>query len=136
MLWALKLFLPALVPSWRFFDRIGPSPRVEFALMEAGSREVGEWQEFRPRPAQLGAISMIARLFWNPRWNESLFLVSCATRVIDDEDAVATAEIARRVAAQIKARPGQCARFRLVQVTPSTRQTVFLSEEFHVGLPQ
>ena len=29
---ALRLLLPALIPSWRFFDVIAPSPRIEYAL--------------------------------------------------------------------------------------------------------
>lgn len=28
---SFRLLLPAIVPSWRFFDEIAPSPRVEYA---------------------------------------------------------------------------------------------------------
>lgn len=78
----LKLLLPALIPSWRFFDVIAPSPRIEFTLLETPLSVPEIWQEFRPRPVKLSTWTMIKRLFWNPRWNESLFLVSCAERLM------------------------------------------------------
>ena len=79
----LQLLLPALIPSWRFFDRIGPAPRIEFALCETADDTRLRWQEVRPRPDHLAAGSLFARLFWNPRWNEFLYLVSCAERLLD-----------------------------------------------------
>ena len=30
-----KLLLPALIPSWSFFDVIAPSPRIEYALLRS-----------------------------------------------------------------------------------------------------
>ena len=30
----IRLLLPALIPSWRFFDVVAPSPRIEFVLLE------------------------------------------------------------------------------------------------------
>ena len=30
-----RYVLPALIPSWRFFDYIAPSPRIEFAVVAA-----------------------------------------------------------------------------------------------------
>ncbi|HEU5048170.1 MAG TPA: hypothetical protein VFT64_10050 [Rickettsiales bacterium] len=94
MLETVKLLLPALVPSWRFFDRIAASPRVEF---RAGA---GEWREFCPRPAYLSLGSMLKRLFWNPRWNESLFMVSCAERLLHDGEAHCARAIADRIRTQ------------------------------------
>ena len=41
----------------------------------------GDWQEFRPRPQKLAAITMLRRLFWNPQWNETLYLVSLSERL-------------------------------------------------------
>ncbi len=81
MIRPLKLLLPALIPSWRFFDIIAPSPRIEVAMINIATQDKREWQEFRPRPSQLSFGTMVKRLFWNPDWNESLFLVSCAERL-------------------------------------------------------
>ena len=39
------------------------------------------WQAFRPRPQSLSTLDMLRRLIWNPRWNETLFLNSCAERL-------------------------------------------------------
>ena len=79
-----KLLLPALLPSWNFFDVIAPSPRIEFTLLHSENDTSTQWQEFRPRPAQLPFSQMLARMFWNPRWNETLFTVSCAERIMEN----------------------------------------------------
>ena len=80
----LKLLLPALIPSWNFFDIIAPSPRIQFVLLNSANEMPDNWQEFRPRPATLSITQMLKRMLWNPKWNESLFLVSCAERIMGD----------------------------------------------------
>ena len=80
----LARLLPALMPSWRFFDAIGPSPRVDYAWVADDSGPC-TWHEFRPRPARLGLLRMAARLLWNPRGNETLYIVRCAERVVEGE---------------------------------------------------
>ena len=44
MLQTLKLLLPALIPSWRFFDTIAPSPRIEFTLLKTAQDAPGDWR--------------------------------------------------------------------------------------------
>lgn len=102
----LKLLLPALIPSWNFFDAIGPSPRIEYALTPAPDAEPEAWVEFRPRPARLSPLAMAARLLWNPRWNETLFLVACAERLIREPTAHSEDQIFRRIAADLARAPG------------------------------
>jgi len=102
MLQTLKLLLPALIPSWRFFDTIAPSPRIEFTLLQTAQDASGQWQEFRPRPARLSIGSMLKRLFWNPRWNESLFLVSCAERLMARPTEHSSQEILKRIEAELE----------------------------------
>jgi len=80
---ALKLLLPAIIPSWNFFDVIVPSPRIQIALLQSKKQTKPEWAEFRPRPRSLSVKQLFVHLFWNAQWNESLFLVSCAERLID-----------------------------------------------------
>jgi hypothetical protein len=82
MLRTLALLLPALIPSWRFFPRVTASPRIEFALLGTADEEPQRWQEFRPRPAYVPMRAMLGRLFWNPRGNETLFLVSSSERFL------------------------------------------------------
>ena len=81
MLSTLKLLFPALAPSWNFFDDVAPSPRIEFVLLNSKSEQSDDWREFRPRPQSVSFITMMRRLLWNPRWNETLFLVSCSERL-------------------------------------------------------
>lgn len=101
MLQTLKLLLPALIPSWRFFDVIAPSPRIEFTLLGAEEGVLEQWQEFFPRPAHLSLMDMLKRIFWNPHWNESLFLVSCAERIIKDPTDHSSQEILKRIRASL-----------------------------------
>ncbi|MEY4588890.1 MAG: hypothetical protein RL497_966 [Pseudomonadota bacterium] len=78
----LRLILPILFPSWRFFNSIGPSPRILVRFDEA------PWQEFCPKPARLNLLSRIGNLFHNPRGNKTLFIQSCAVRLFDEIDPV------------------------------------------------
>ncbi|HHJ81193.1 MAG TPA: hypothetical protein ENJ65_06125 [Candidatus Tenderia electrophaga] len=102
MLHPLKLLLPAIVPSWRFFDFIAPSPRIQFALLNGADDTPQEWHEFRPRPAHVSFKQMLARMLWNPHWNESLFLVSCAERLIAFPTQHSEDEILKRIMADLK----------------------------------
>eukprot|EP01041_Mallomonas_annulata_P029338 gene29338-51316_t len=99
---ALRLLLPALIPSWNFFDVIAPSPRIEYALGALPAAPLDAWREFRPRPAHLPLWRMLARLLWNRHWNETLFLVSCAERLVDQPTAHSEDEIFRRIAADLR----------------------------------
>lgn len=91
MLRILALILPVLIPSWRFFRAVDPSPRVQWLA------EDGAWHELRPRPRRVGPGTMLRRLLWNPWWNDTLFVVSCAERLEQGPDPIALREIARRV---------------------------------------
>ena len=96
----IKLLLPALIPSWNFFDVIVPSPRIQFSIIES-SEDVREWQEFRPRPGHISFSKMLWRMLWNPTWNESLFLVSCAERLLENPTAHSEEEIFKRIKAEL-----------------------------------
>lgn len=101
MLQSFKLLLPALIPSWNFFDIIAPSPRIQYALLTAIDDEADGWQEFRPRPQRLLFRQMLWRMVWNPLWNESLFLMSCAERLIEHPSRHSEDEILKRIAAAV-----------------------------------
>ncbi len=98
----LKLLLPAIIPSWRFFDSVTPSPRIEFTLLKTPQDVAATWQEFRPRPIHLDMETMLKRLFWNPRWNETLFLASCAERIMENETEHSNQEIVKRIRADLR----------------------------------
>lgn len=100
------LLLPALIPSWNFFDVIAPSPRIEIARLAAPD-DARAWHEFRPRPRRVSPLEMLRRLVWNPRWNETLFLVSCAERLVDHPTPHSEDEIFRRIAADLIREPGE-----------------------------
>lgn len=131
----LKLLLPALIPSWNFFDWIAPSPRIEFRLCRASgaTTQASGWREFRPRPASLTAGQIAARLFFNPRWNETLFVASCAERLVEYPTVHSAQQIFRRIAADLTdAEPAARLQFRLVFVSRDgnslKRETYYVSD--------
>ena len=101
MLQTIKLLLPALIPSWRFFSTIAPSPRIEFTLLKTAQEKPESWQEFRPRPAHLSISCMLKRLFFNARWNESLFLVTLAEGLASNPKEHRSQEILNRIKAEL-----------------------------------
>jgi hypothetical protein len=101
MLKTFKLLLPALIPAWNFFDWIAPSPRIEYALLNSAEDAPQEWREFRPRPSSISFRAITVRLLFNPKWNESLFLVSCAERIAGAPDDHSVGEIFDRIAADL-----------------------------------
>ena len=117
----VTLLLPALIPSWRFFDRIAPSPRIEFALRTEGHDMPDDWQVFRERPAHIPFSTMLKRLFWNPHWNETLYLMSCAERLMQQQAEHSMQQIASRIMAEIQRnrRGANAMQFRLVFVSRS-----------------
>lgn len=134
------LILPVLVPSWRFFKAIEPSPRVQWALLPVHGDAAVDWQEFRARPETVSPRQMLRRLFWNPAWNETLFLVSCAERIQEIPTEHSINEIRQRILDDIIKREidatGKKMQFRLVFVhrvgTEISKEIVFISEMFPV----
>lgn len=140
---AIALLIPALIPSWRFFDGIAPSPRIEYSLVANRDDQLCVWQELRPRPAHLSWASMLGRLFWNASWNESLFLVSCAERLMARPTEHSHHEILSRLRTDLL-RQGQSApqvQFRLVFISRHgdalQREVTYLSpvHPLHEGAP-
>lgn len=122
MLKTFKLLLPALIPAWNFFDWIAPSPRIEYALQNSAEEAPQEWREFQPRPSSISFRATAARLFFNPRWNETLFLVSCAERIAGAPDDHSVSEIFDRIRADLIRTahapcPAKFLRFRIAYVS-------------------
>jgi hypothetical protein len=132
----LRLLLPALFPSWRFFDTIAPSPRIQYALLDAQQQLIADWQEFNPRPQHLPVATLLRRLLWNPGWNEMLFMTSCAERMLEQHSAHSEQEIMNRIRTSVHQCPSpQSAcyvQFRLLlierQADALTQQVCFVSQ--------
>lgn len=93
MLRLIQLFLPVLFPSWRFFEAIGPSPRIEVRRDPEG-----QWSELWPLPPRLLARQYLGRLFFNAEWNRRLYLTSTALRYTVDPDTWVLSELKKGVA--------------------------------------
>ena len=115
----LRLLLPAIIPSWRFFDAVTASPRLDYTVLAAPDVQAGTWQEFRPRPGTLTVGAMLRRLLWNAPWNESLFLVSLSERLMraatDEAAEHSQRELLLRVARHLD-RHGACDREAYLQL--------------------
>lgn len=128
MLQTLKLLLPAIIPSWRFFDIIAPAPSIEYALLQTQDT-VPVWHEFRPRPENVTAPTMFKRLFWNPYWNETLFLVSCAERLLEEPTPHSSNEIIARIKADLKPNSPYL-QFRLVLRHRENTEIAYISQVY------
>ena len=93
----LKLILPVIFPSWRFFSSIGPSPRIHIAFLQHENDEPYAWQEFRPRPVKVSLKNGLWRLLHNPEWNETLYINTCAERLFEGYSEMREQEIMRRI---------------------------------------
>jgi hypothetical protein len=98
----LKLFLPILFPSWRFFSSIGPSPRIHIAFSNNENDDSVNWQEFRTIPQSVSFKEGLLRLFHNPRWNETLYINTCAERLFEAYSEIREQEIMRRILTTIQ----------------------------------
>lgn len=113
----LSLLIPALIPSWAFFKAIEPSPRVHWRLLERPDGKATPWHPYRERAQRVSPLAMVYRLFWNPRWNQTLYMVSLAERLTIDPTAHSTSEINRLLAAEVTGDAGLYLQFQLVFVT-------------------
>ncbi|CUH79387.1 hypothetical protein [Tropicibacter naphthalenivorans] len=114
----IGLLLPALIPSWRFFKTVAPSPRIHYRL------DGGDWQPVRPRPQSVSFARMMRRMLWNPRRNEELFLVTLSERLVEAPNAFCVNEINARVARIVGAPRGASLQFRLTFITREEGQIV------------
>jgi len=104
----LKLLLPILFPSWRFFSSIGPSPRIQISFLQDENAQSHNWQAFRPLPARVSFWSGLGRLLLSPERNETLFINTCAERLFDEYSPMREQEIMRRILAAIARREIVC----------------------------
>jgi hypothetical protein len=114
MLRLVQLLLPALIPSWRFFKDVGPSPRLQVRLTEGGTK--GPWRDAMPQRARLRLGAAVRGLFRNPDWNEYLYLISCCERLVQTGSAHSLQEINHRLAARCAGQGRGAFQFRIVFV--------------------
>lgn len=114
----LRLYLPVLFPSWRFFGEIGASPRVEYL-------DRGRWRDAMQRPERLSGWQMLVRLVWSPDWNEALYLAALAERLIAEPQPWISGEIGMRL--QARHQLPELPAFRVAFVTPDGVETVYES---------
>ncbi|NRB03684.1 MAG: hypothetical protein HRU30_10525 [Rhodobacteraceae bacterium] len=103
----LQLYLPALIPSWRFFEEIGPSPRIDIRVND------GPWREYRCLPKQISPFEALRRMVWNPDWTEHLYLVSRAERLTAAPNDHALDDMINRLTRIAKPSPEAVLQFRL-----------------------
>jgi hypothetical protein len=118
-----SLLLPALIPSWRFFKAVEPSPRVQWAV------DGGAWHDYRPRPDRITLSTVLCRMLWNPHWNDTLYMVSLAERLTLAPDAATLAQIWQRLGTDIAADAGKRVQFRLLFVTRDTSEVTYQSAQ-------
>lgn len=133
----LRLILPAIVPSWRFFDAVGDSPRIDHAVVATRDAPVTDWHSHDPRIGYLSPARMVHRLFWNPAWNDGLYRVSLAERLLTSDDAATVAhserELMRRIARDLDAGPDAWLRVRIRLVARDGERVVHESDAVRIA---
>ncbi len=122
----IALLLPAVIPSWRFFQTIEPSPRIEY---RCEGQEA--WTLACPVPQHVGPAQMLIRLVWNPGRNDALFMTSLAERVILDDRDHAKREILQRLRRELGLPVEAPLQFRMVTITRADGGLV--TEEGYTG---
>lgn len=119
---------PVLIPSWRFFDRIGVGLRLEYTWVPHPLADhLGTWREFSPVRARFSPLHALGSLFFNPAGNERLYVYGRAEKVLTEESALAVIEIQERIAAQNP--PTRKSRYLIFRLTDrETQELLFLSE--------
>jgi hypothetical protein len=97
-----SLLLPVLFPSWRFFSSIGPSPRILLTFLSDETEIPKTWESFNSRPMRIGVLQSLRNLFCNPKWNEMLYMNTCAEHLVDEYSVMREKEIATRVLASVR----------------------------------
>lgn len=111
---SLSLMVPVLIPSWRFFDEIAPSPRIEFSFLDDSAGEPS-WEVFTASVERVSLLQGLKRMFYNGRWNEGLFMVSCAERLMNAPTQHSEDEIYARLIRNCPHKPhAKYIKFRLV----------------------
>lgn len=140
----IKLLLPVLFPSWRFFSGIGPSPRFDIGFLKADETDPSMWIDLGQLPKELGIWSGMTRLFHNPIWNDQLYINTCAEHLFEFNSDFREREIADRLLAlfQIKANKipneamGFCFRIRAIEsdALNPREKIVFFSKSFSLDV--
>lgn len=140
----LGFILSILFPSWRFFSSIGASPRIELGFMMDANHEPIEWFTFRPLPQQVNLVTRVLQLFYNPAWNELLYINTCAEHLFESPSEFYELEIGRRLVHALRAgditRDEQVSwlvfRIRAIEsvAVEKLNQVVFVSRQFPLNI--
>lgn len=103
----IQLLAPVFIPSWRFFDEVGSSPRIEIGFGEIQDEPPTVWMEFRSISKDISIKDYIIRMIWNPVRNQDLFLMTCAQKVLEEQKQCYIDQIKRIISAS-KAVQSQC----------------------------
>jgi hypothetical protein len=97
----IKILSPALFPSWRFFDTVVPAPRIEYRILQSPQKKPSRWEKLYPKPFQVSLLQKIISIFWNPRWNEYLFLINCVESFIKKPTKKNEVEVVKLIKAEL-----------------------------------
>lgn len=88
---------PVLVPSWRFFDTIAASPRLQYSPCDETGGPQGPWTEVLVSRPTRSTRDVLTELFFSPARNDALYLADCCDRVVEDGSRAAYDAVAARI---------------------------------------
>ena len=117
-----RLLLSALISSWQFFKESSPAPTIEIKLANA------DWQELNLRPKSKSFFVTLKSLFFNPVWNEALYIFDCAERLVLEKSPKDEKELTERIKARLENINADHFQFRITLQTRTEKEIAFISE--------
>lgn len=105
------------MPSWQFFNEVAPSPRIEFAVLDTKDQEISQWQDLVSRKQEYKISDFFKSIFFNPEWNQKLYLINCAEKIVISQSKHAVKEIFKAILEKLKLEGDKFVCFRLVFIS-------------------
>ena len=94
----LTLFLSAIISSWQFFKEAAEAPVLEISFNDEN------WDVLSLRSDKRTFLGFLGGIFYNPKWNEALYIMDCAERLLTDISQRNIDELMDRVVLYLKSR--------------------------------
>ena len=87
-----------MISSWQFFKEVTPKLEIEFSWND----DARNWQVLKLRAQNLSTIELIKSVFFNPQWNEALYIMDCAERLIMNPSQERINQLKERIQMQLE----------------------------------
>lgn len=119
----LRSLISALISNWQFFKESTLAPVIEVNVDGA------DWQELSLRPKSQSFFDIVKSLFFNPHWNEALFIMDCAERLVLEKSQEDEDELTERIKLKLSTQNAKYFEFRIIFISKDQKEIVFNSDK-------